>query len=134
MSSLKTRSRQSLVLEGTRAAYPFKDYVHESERTVSRHGEYAWSMAHLDDTELDLVLCDSRTGQPLGKCWLTFLILSHPRRIASFYLTFDPPSYRSCMMALRLCVKRYGRLPPAITADGGPASPSDYLKQFLALI
>ncbi len=129
----KTSYEQILVREGTRAAYPFKDYVHESERTVSRHGEYAWSMAHLDHTELDLVLCDSRTGQPLGKCWLTFLILSHPRRIASFYLTFDPPSYRSCMMALRLCVKRYGRLPTAITVDGGPEFHSVYFEQLLAL-
>ena len=129
----KARYEQILLREGTRAAYPFKDYVHESERTVSRHGEYAWSMAHLDHTELNLVLCDSRTGQPLGKCWLTLLILSHPRRIASFYLTFDPPSYRSCMMALRLCVKRYGRLPTAITVDGGPEFHSIYFEQLLAL-
>ena len=129
----KNRYEQILVREGMRAAYPFKDYVHEPERTVSRHGEYAWSMAHLDHTELDLVLCDSRTGQPLGKCWLTLLILSHPRRIASFYLTFDPPSYRSCMMALRLCVKRYGRLPTAITVDGGPEFHSVYFEQLLAL-
>lgn len=129
----KTKYEQILVRQGTRAAYPFKDYVHELERTVNRHGEYAWSMAHLDHTELNLVLCDSRTGQPLGKCWLTLLILSHPRRIASFYLTFDPPSYRSCMMALRLCVKRYGRLPTAITVDGGPEFHSVYFEQLLAL-
>jgi putative transposase len=129
----KTRYEQMLVREGPRAAYPFKDYVHEETRTVSRHGEYAWAMAHLDHTELNLVLCDSRTGHPLGKCWLTLLILSHPRRIASFYLTFDPPSYRSCMMALRLCVKRYGRLPTAITVDGGPEFHSVYFEQLLAL-
>ena len=129
----KTRYEQILVREGSRAAYPFKDYVREETRTVSRHGAYAWSMAHLDHTELNLVLCDSRTGQSLGKCWLTLLILSHPRRIASFYLTFDPPSYRSCMMALRLCIKRYGRLPTAITVDGGPEFHSVYFEQLLAL-
>src|SRR5260370_670064 len=129
----KTSYEQILVREGTRAAYPFKDYVHESERTVSRHGEYAWSMAHLDHTELYLVLRDSITGHPFVKCWLTLLILSHPRRIASFYLTFDPPSYRSCMMALRLCVKRYRRLPTALTVDGGPEFASVYFEQLLAL-
>ncbi len=129
----KTRYEQLLLREGARAAYPFKDYVREKTRTVSRHGEYAWAMAHLDHTELDLVLCDSRTGHPLGKCWLTLLILSHPRRIASFYLTFDPPSYRSCMMALRLCVKRNARLPTAITVDGGPEFHSVYFEQLLAL-
>ncbi len=129
----KTIYEQTLVREGTRAAYPFKDYFHEAEKTVSRHGGYAWAMAHLDHTELNLVLCDSRTGQPLGKCWLTLLILSHPRRIAAFYLTFDPPSYRSCLAVLRLCVKRYGRLPTAITVDGGPEFQSVYFEQLLAL-
>jgi len=124
---------QTLVREGTRAAYPFKDYAQETERTVSRHGSYAWAMAHLDHTELNLVLCDSRTGQPLGKCWLTLLILSHPRRIAAYHLTFDPPSYRSCLAVLRLCVKRYGRLPTAITVDGGPEFASVYFEQLLAL-
>src|SRR5436305_3517003 len=118
---------------GKRAAYPFKDYVREQEQTVNRHGSYAWAMAHLDHTELNLMLCDSRTGQPLGKCWLTLLILSHPRRIAAYALTFDPPSYRSCLMVLRLCVERYGRLPTAITVDGGPEFQSVYFEQLLAL-
>src|SRR5229473_1412583 len=129
----KSAYDQTVAREGTRAAYPFKDYVHGQEKTMSRHGSYAWAMGHLDHTELNLVLCDSRTGQPLGKCWLTLLILSHPRRIAAFYLTFDPPSYRSCLAVLRLCVKRYGRLPTAITVDGGPAFHSVYFEQLLAL-
>jgi putative transposase len=129
----KTVYEQIVVREGKRAAYPFKDYVREQEKTVSRHGNYAWAMAHLDHTELNLALCDSRTGQVLGKCWLTLLILSHPRRIAAYYLTFDPPSYRSCLAVLRLCVKRYGRLPTAITVDGGPEFQSVYFEHLLAL-
>jgi putative transposase len=129
----KTAYEQTVAREGKRAAYPFKDYVREQEKTVSRHGNYAWAMAHLDHTELNLILCDSRTGQPLGKCWLTLMILSHPRRIAAYYLTFDPPSYRSCLAVLRLCVKRYGRLPTAITVDGGPEFQSVYFEQLLAL-
>ena len=124
---------QTLVREGARAAYPFKDYTREQEKTINRHGSYAWGLAHIDHTELDLALCDSRTGQVLGKCWLTLLILASPRRIAAFYLTFDPPSYRSCMMTLRLCVKRYGRLPTAIVVDGGPEFQSVYFEQLLAL-
>ena len=129
----KTAYDQVVAREGARAAYPFKDYAHAQEKTISRHGSYAWAMGHLDHTELNLILCDSRTGQPLGKCWLTLLILSHPRRIAAYYLTFDPPSYRSCLAVLRLCVKRYGRLPTAITVDGGPEFASVYFEQLLAL-
>jgi putative transposase len=129
----KAAYEQAVAREGTRAAYPFKEHMHAHEQTISRHGSYAWAMGHLDHTEVNLILCDSRTGQSLGKCWLTLLILSHPRRIAAFYLTFDPPSYRSCLMVLRLCVKRYGRLPTAITVDGGPEFQSVYFEQLLAL-
>jgi putative transposase len=133
VDSHKATYDQIVARQGTRAAYPFKDYWREQEQTTSRHGSYAWAMGHLDHTELNLVLCDSRTGQPLGKCWLTLLILSQPRRIAAYALTFDPPSYRSCLMVLRLCVKRYGRMPTAITVDGGPEFQSVYFEQLLAL-
>jgi putative transposase len=122
-----------LAREGARAAYPFKDYFRPDEKTISRHGNYAWSMGHLDHMEVDLELCDSKTGKAMGKSWLTLLILSHPRRIAAYYLTFDPPSYRSCMMVLRLCVKRHGRLPTAITVDGGSEFKSIYFEKLLAL-
>ena len=124
---------QVLSRQGTRAAYPFKDYHREASQTINRQGTYAWSMAHIDHLEIDLELCDSKTGQPMGKCWLTLMILSHPRRIAAYYLTFDPPSYRSCMMVMRLCVKRYARLPTAITVDGGSEFKSVYFEQLLAL-
>src|SRR5260370_34589463 len=90
-------------------------------------------MEHIDHLEDDLELCDSKTNQLLGKCWLTLMILSSPRRIAAFYLTFDPPSYLSAMMVMRLCVKRYGRLLTAITVDGGPEFTSVYFEQLLAL-
>jgi putative transposase len=90
-------------------------------------------MAHLDHTEVDLALCDAQTGHPLGRCWVTLLILAASRRIAACYLSFDPPSYRSCMMALRLCVQRYGRLPSAVSVDGGPEFKSAYFEQLLAL-
>ena len=129
----KTIYEQTLTRDGTRAAYPFKEYHHPTERTINTHGTYAWAMAHIDHLEVDLQLCDSKTDQRLGKCWLTLMILTHPRRIAAYYLTFDPPSYRSCMMVMRLCVKRYGRLPTAITVDGGPEFKGVYFEQLLAL-
>ncbi len=124
---------QRLVREGTRAAYPYKDYYRTNQRTTSRHGSYAWSMAHIDHTELDLELFDSSTGKPMGRCWLTLMILSHPRRIVALSLSYDEPSYRSCLMVLRLCVKRFARLPTAITVDGGPEFRSTYFEKLLAL-
>jgi len=37
-------------------------------------------------------------------------------------------------MVMRLCVKRYGRLPTAITVDGGPEFRSVYFEQLLRCI
>src|SRR5947209_18647958 len=37
------------------------------------------------------------------------------------------------MMVMRLCVTRYGRLPTAITVDGGPEFRSVYFEHLLAL-
>jgi putative transposase len=124
----------ALALFRKRVIHPEDYQDDEQAQTAARRAAVpARTMGHLDHTELNLVLCDSRTGEPLGKCWLTLLILSHPRRIASYYITFDPPSYRSCLMVLRLCVQRYGRLPTAITVDGGPEFASVYFEQLLAL-
>ncbi len=54
------------------------------------------------------------------------------RRILAFYLTYDPPSYRSCMMVLRECVRRHGRFPQSIVVDGGSDFESVYFETLLA--
>jgi len=60
------------------------------------------------------------------------LIDAFTRRVLALYLTFAKPSYVSCMMALRLCVQRSGRLPDAIVVDGGPEFHSTYFETLLA--
>jgi len=59
---------------------------------------------------------------------VTFLTDAFSRRLLAVYLTFDPPSYRSCMMTLRECVSRYGRLPQTLIVDGGPDFRSTYFE------
>jgi putative transposase len=54
------------------------------------------------------------------------------RRLLVVYLSFAPPSYRSCLMVLRECVWRYGRLPQTIIVDGGPDFRSTYFETLLA--
>jgi putative transposase len=50
------------------------------------------------------------------------------RRGLALYLTFDPPSYRACMMILRECVRRHGRLPQIVVIDGGAEFQSTYFE------
>lgn len=123
---------QIYLREGARAAYRYKNYFRSSQRTISRRGNHAWAGAHIDHMLVDLELFDSETGKNLGKCWLTLMLLSYPIRIAAVYLSFDPPSYRSCLGVIRLCVKRFNRLPQSITVDGGPEFRSTYFEELLA--
>ncbi|MBW4512319.1 MAG: transposase family protein [Scytonematopsis contorta HA4267-MV1] len=85
----------------------------------SRHGHRPFDVAFVDHIELDVELVCSWAKVNLGRAWVTFLIDSSSRRILATYLTFDPPSYRSCMMVMRVCVRRYERLPSTVIVQKG---------------
>ena len=71
-------------------------------------------------------------GRILGRPWYTMLTDAFSRRLLAIFLTFDPPSYRSCMMVLRECVRRHGRLPQSLVVDGGKEFGSVYFDTLLA--
>ncbi|MGH9436909.1 MAG: Mu transposase C-terminal domain-containing protein [Terriglobia bacterium] len=139
--SLKTfclaiRSRPAfdriLKRQGHRAAYTHEAFYWELQPTTPRHGDRPFEIAHIDHTELDVETVCSRTGRPLGRPWLTLLTDAFSRRILALYLTFDPPSYRSCMMVLRECVLRHARFPQILVVDGGREFQSIYFETLLA--
>jgi hypothetical protein len=131
--AVKSRSRyeQTLKRQGRRAAYKDKEFHWQLTPTTPRHGERPLHIAHIDHTELDVELVDSLTGQVYGRPWATFLTDAYSRRMA-VYLTYDPPSYRSCMMILRECVRRFGRLPQTVVVDGGLDLSCTYFETLLA--
>ena len=124
----QTKKRQ-----GSRAAYQYEPFYWELEFTTPRHGDRPWAICHLDHTQLDIELVSSKTKALLGRPWVTFLSDAYSRRILAFYLTFDPPSYRSCMMVMRDCVRRYGRFPQCLVVDGGKEFSSIYFERLLAM-
>lgn len=91
-----------------------------------------FEIGHIDHTELDVEVVCSHTGRPLGRPWMTILTDAFSRRGLSLYMTFDAPSYRSCMMILRECVREHGRLPQVLVIDGGPEFQSTYFETLLA--
>ncbi len=119
--------------QGRRAAYASAPFSW-LDQTTPRHGERPFALAHLDHTELDMVLVSSLTGKPLGKPWATFLTDAYSRRILACYLTYDPPSYRSVMMAMRICVQRHQRLPQECFVDRGPEFGSVYFETLLSIL
>jgi putative transposase len=118
---------QTLKRRGRRAAYAHAPFYFELEPTTPRHGDRPFEIGHIDHTELDVEVVCSQTGRPLGRPWMTILTDAFSRRCVALYLTFDAPSYRSCMMILRDCVRRNGRLPQGVVVDGGPEFQGSWL-------
>jgi transposase InsO family protein len=122
-----------LAREGRRAAYQ-----HESDRPGHHRVDgpvatWPWKKAHLDHTKIDMVTIDKETGKTIDRAWLSILWDEAVSRILAIHLTYDEPSYRSCLAILRECVLRHGRLPESITVDNGPEFRSVYFETVTAL-
>jgi transposase InsO family protein len=128
----RPRQQQIARRQGPRAGAEAAPSYWELSLTTPRHGDRPFEIGHLDHTQLDVELVCSPTGRNLGRPWATFLSDAFSRRLLAVCLTFDPPSYRSCMLALRESVRRYERLPEAIVVDGGAEFESVYFETLLA--
>jgi putative transposase len=123
---------RALKRQGRRAAYAHESFYWYLEPTTPRHGDRPFEIAHIDHTELDVELVCSETGRNLGRPWMTLCTDAYSRRILAVYVTFDSPSYRSCMMVMRECVRRYARLPQIVVVDNGGEFKSTYFETLLA--
>lgn len=118
--------------QGRRAAYEHAPWHWELTLTTPRHGDRPWEIGHIDHTQLDVETVCSQTGRNLGRPWATFLTDAYARRLPGLVLSYDPPSYRSCLLVLRACVRRWGRLPQTLVVDGGKEFGSVYFETLLA--
>jgi len=132
---IRHRPRYERVMntQGPRTAYQEEAFYWVLEQDTPRHGERPFEIAHLDHTEIDLETNHSVTGKNLGKVWLTLLVDAFSRRVLAFYITYDSPSYRSDMMVLRECVRRFNRLPQIVVTDNGRDFKSTYFQSLLAM-
>jgi len=119
---------------GEKAAYDQEPQYLEVEYTTQRHGVRPWHIGHIDHTPLPLKFVHSKFGSIERTIWLTILMDAYSRKILAYYLSFDEPSYRSCMMVLRDCVRRHHRVPQIIVCDGGPEFSSAYWETQLASV
>lgn len=123
-----------LFREGKRAAYKLEEFYWElNMKKTPRHGVRPFEIVHIDHTELEIELVCSETGENLGRPWITFMVDAYTRRVLSYYLTYDSPSYRSNMMVIREFVKRHKRMPSTLVVDGGSDFKSVYFDVLLAI-
>lgn len=132
--AVKRRSRfeQITKRQGRRAAYPYKPFYWTLDQTTPRHGDRPFEIAHIDHTLLDEEFVCSVTGRVMGRAWASIMIDAFSRRVLAVYVTYDPPSYRSCMMLIRECVRRFGRLPQTVIVDGAIEFECTYFETLLA--
>ena len=128
----RPKEEQARKREGKRVAYAHSIFHWRLERTTPRHGSRPFEIVHVDHTELDIELVGSGDGRTMGRPWLTLMIDAYSRSILAFYLTYDPPSYQSCMMIVRDCVRRWQRLPAVFVLDNGKEFDSVYFESLLA--
>lgn len=120
--------------EGEKAGYDLELPYISIERETPKHGTRPFDIVHIDHTQLDLQFVNESNGTEMGKAWLTVMIDAFTRKILAWVLTFNDPSYRSCMLVIRDCVRRHGRVPKTIVADQGSEFKSIYFDQLLALL
>jgi hypothetical protein len=141
----RPRMKQIAKREGRRAALPHRPIYLSLKLETPRHGDRPFEIVHIDHTQLDQELvCSlssleqcrlnltSSKAQNLGRPWATFMVDAYSRRLLAVYLTYENPSYRSCMAVLRICVQRFKRFPQSIVVDNGTEFHSHYFEKLLA--
>jgi putative transposase len=118
--------------KGSKGAYPVEPQYYSLKFNTPRHGSAPMTVAHIDHTQVDARLRSSQNGKRMEKPWLTLLICAFSRRILALYMSFHAPSYISCMMVLRECMRRHGRLPDSIVCDKGREFQGEYFASMLA--
>lgn len=132
--SLELRTRKSIrKREGKRSAYQAEPIVWYLSAQDPIHGVRPFEYVHIDHTPLDILLISGETQELLGRPWLSLAMDAESRAVVGFYLSFDSPSYRSCMMVLRDIVRRHGRLPNTWVLDNGAEFKSAALQRVCEL-
>ena len=119
--------------EGRRAAYQHQSDRPGHHRVDGPLATWPWKKTHLDHTKIDMVTVDKETGKAFERAWLSILWDEDSQRILAHHLSYDEPSYRSCLAIFRECVLRHGRLPESIVVDNGPEFRSVYFETVCAL-
>jgi putative transposase len=125
------RLASTRIRKGSRFEYqetPIVWFLRDDEEI---HGIRPWQNVHIDHTEVDLEVVGISTKRvALKKLWLSLAKDACTRKTLGMYLTFNGPSYRSCMMVLRDVVRRHGRVPYMIVVDNGPDFHSHDFRRF----
>ena len=119
--------------EGHRAAVAAAPAIPGAGDGFALHGQRPFDAVHIDHTQADLFLSlGGFAFTQSERVWVSIAICDWSGMPLGFALSFDPPSYVSCMMVLRDVVRRHQRLPRVIVVDGAGEFRSIAFDQLLA--
>lgn len=119
--------------QGPKTVYQLETpFWNEVDDGISVDGEFAWAVAHIDHTQLDTETEPTADGLSLGRPWLTLMVAPRQKRVLAYSISYEPPSYRSCMSVMRECVRRHRRLPAIIVTDNGKEFAGHYFSYLVA--
>lgn len=104
---------------GSRMAYQEAQFYFSLAYDTPVHGVRPFEYVHIDHTLVDVELRCRRTGNSLGRPWLTLMVDAYSRRVMAFHLGFHQPSRSEVLMCFRDFVKRWNRVPFMIVCDNG---------------
>ena len=114
-----SRARAESARRGDRAGYQLRGPRLGRGPSLPRNGDRIWEVAHLDHTELDVMLVSTRTGTLVGRPWLSLLVDAFSRHVLGFHLSFRSPSRDAVFATLYDVVWRSRRVPELIVVDQG---------------
>lgn len=117
---------------GKKAAHQHEPWHVRLTYKTPRHGQRPFEIGHIDHTELDIFFVDEKFRERKLRAWLTVLLDAHSRKVLSWFLTFDKPSYRSVMCVIRECLRRHGRGCDIYVVDQGAEFNSIFFEALLA--
>jgi putative transposase len=119
--------------EGKRMAYQNRSIVDYLDLKEAIHGVRPFQYVHIDHTELQIVLTVPGSTEKPERAWLSLAMDAESRAVVGFYLSFDSPGYKSCMMVIRDIVRRHGRMPDMLVLDNGKEFHSKAIQRLCAL-
>jgi transposase InsO family protein len=131
----KTIGDRKRAVQGDKGAYQYSEFVHwRLDNAAPVHGQRAFDIAHVDHTQMDLQLVDSVFGKSMGKPWLSVMLDANTRMVLAFVITYERPSYRTCMLLMRDYIRRHRRVPDTIVTDKGSEFEGGFWEILLACL
>lgn len=111
---------------GRRAANAASEPSPPSERQLLATRPFQFAVIDHYLTDIHCVVVHRDGTQYTARPWITVMVDIFTGYVLAVWISFRSPSRLSCAMAVRLCVRKHGRLPEEILFDGGSDFESVY--------